>query len=368
MQVSLARFVVPNSNTFAVCQGMVTKLEDLVYTGQIAEELQKAQTYLSGPARTAGQGDHLQPMGITVSKNNCKHIHEQFQKVESPVSMSFSATIWMLDLSHRLIEIDKLDLARMRWAVELVESSGALHKVLDGLPVAAESVPDADDFAGLQKIERDADVDAVVLCVYWNRPGSEQQKHAWHDHLRDLHFKAQKAGRGAAASVERFVRFDEEEKKRKVMGLSTFRRSCELRVLVTAANSQRQSASECDAALASRILSTKEVLKAAWSEDTCRRYLVISDRFNAEATAIMAKWEMKFGRLCLLDSLATMRSAVTAAQTEEQMTTLVKTLFWEQTCKVRSSLEGRTKVGGGGNSTALLRAILLRQLFYQYIQ
>ena len=168
--------------------------------------------------------------------------------------------------------------------------------------------------------------------------------------------------------MERFIRFDLEEKKRKVMGLSTFRRAAELKALVTAAVPERLSSSECDAALASRILSQKEVLKAAWSEDTCRRYLMISDRFNTEANAIMAKWEMKFGRFCLLDSAATMRSAVTAAQTEEQMTTLVKTLFWEQTCKVRTSLEGRTKVGGGGNSTALLRAMLLRHLFYQYIQ
>ena len=86
--------------------------------------------------------------------------------------------------------------------------------VLDGLLVAAESVPDADEFKGLHKIERDADLDAIVLVVYWNRPEDETRKHPWHDHLRDLHFKAQPAGVGAAASVERFVRFDEEEKKK----------------------------------------------------------------------------------------------------------------------------------------------------------
>ena len=167
--------------------------------------------------------------------------------------------------------------------------------------------------------------------------------------------------------MERFIRFDEEEKKRKVMGLSTFRRAAELKVLVDAAAPQRQG-NECDAGMAARILGEKQVLKASWTEDTCRRYLLISERFNTESTSIMTKWEMKIGRTCLLDSLTTMRSAVTAAQSEEQMTTLVKTLFWEQTCKMRTSLEGRTKVGGGGNATALLRAILLRQLFYQYIQ
>ena len=101
--------------------------------------------------------------------------------------------------------------------------------------------------------------------------------------------------------MERFVRFDEEEKKRKVMGLSTFRRAAELKVLVDAAASERIG-NESDSAMAARILGEKEVLKAAWSEDTCRRYLLISERFSPEATRIMSKWEMKFGRSCLLDS------------------------------------------------------------------
>ena len=110
-QSSLARFVVPNSAVFSVDQGMVSKFEDLVYADGVAAEIVKAQEYLVGPAATVAQ-DTMQPMGVTVSKVKCKDIFEQFRKVEAPVSMSFSATIWMLDLSHRLIVIDKLDLAR----------------------------------------------------------------------------------------------------------------------------------------------------------------------------------------------------------------------------------------------------------------
>ena len=146
------------------------------------------------------------------------------------------------------------------------------------------------------------------------------------------------------------------------MGLSTFRRATELKVLVDAAASMRQG-NECDAALAARILGQREALKATWSEDTCRRYLCISERFNQEAINIMTKWEMKYGRACLLDSLSIMRSAATAAQSEEQMATLVRTLFWEQTCKLRTSLEGRTKPGGGGNATALLEPFCFASCF-----
>ena len=361
-QASLARFVVPNSAAFTVKPGMVKKFEDLVYTDCIASELDHAQKYLAGPAAI---DNHMQPMGVTTAKKLCKDIYEQYQKAEPPVSMSFSGTIWMLDLTHRLIDIDKLDLARMRWALDLVEASRSLHKVMDGFPVAAESIPNAAEFSGLRKIERDADLDAIVLVVYWNRPDDQTTKHPWHDHLRDLHFKAQRAGEGAAASVERFVRYDEEDKKRKVMGLSTFRRAAELKVLVKSAEPQREP-NECDAALAARTLASKEELKATWKEDTCRRYLTIMEKFDARSTKIMSKWEMKFARSCLLDSFENMRNAATAAQTEEQMYILVQTLFWEQSCKMRGALEGRTKVGGGGNATALFRAILLRHLFYQY--
>ena len=60
--------------------------------------------------------------------------------------------------------------------------------------------------------------------------------------------------------MERFLRFDEEEKKRKVMGLSTFRRATELKVLVDAAAPARNPG-ECDAALASRILGEKTVIE-----------------------------------------------------------------------------------------------------------
>ena len=49
-----------------------------------------------------------------------------------------------------------------------VAQTGSLHKVMDGFPVAAESIPDAEEYTGLRNIERDADLDAIVLVVYWN--------------------------------------------------------------------------------------------------------------------------------------------------------------------------------------------------------
>ena len=362
-QSTLARFVVPNANSFDVQPGMVEKFEEKVYEDSIAQELDRAVDYM---VNVCGKDDKLKPMGIAVPKAKCIDLAAQYKKSDAPTSMSFSATIWMLDLRHRLMPLDKLDLARTRWAIQAVSVHGQLSKVLDGFAVAAESLSDAEEFKDLRRVERDADLDAVLLVVYWNRPQDETQKHPWYDHMRDLHFKAQRVGIGVSASVERFLRFEEEDAKRNVMGLSTFRRAEELLDLVKKAAVQRTTG-EGDADMAARVLGEKPQLKASWSADTCRRYLTIIDRFGTEACGIMSKWEMKFGRGCLLDQLHTMRSAATAAQSKEQMTLLVKTLFWEQTCKLRSSMGQRTK-SSAGDSTALCRAILLRHLFFQYVQ
>ena len=74
---------------------------------------------------------------------------------------------------------------------------------------------------------------------------------------------------------------------------------------------------------------------------------------------------MAFGRSALLDGLDRMRSATTAAQTCRDMTVLASTLYWEQVCKIRTSLGQRSKASAG-DCTALFRALLLRHLFYEY--
>ena len=97
---------------------MVSKSGGFVYTGNIEAELLKAHEYVQGPASI---DNHMHPMGITAPKVLCTDIYEQYNKVEAPVSMAFSGTIWMLDLSHRFIGIDKLDLSRMGRALDLVQ-------------------------------------------------------------------------------------------------------------------------------------------------------------------------------------------------------------------------------------------------------
>ena len=103
------------------------------------------------------------------------------------------------------------------------------------------------------------------------------------------------------------------------------------------AASRKQCSGQCDADLAAQMLGTSPQLKTAYSLGTCRRYLMVADRFNKDFGMFMDRWDMNSGRACLLDQLHTMRSAVTAARTQPEMFILVKTLFWEQKCKLRTT-------------------------------
>ena len=49
------------------------------------------------------------------------------------------------------------------------------------------------------------------------------------------------------------------------------------------------------------------------------------------------------------------------------MTVLASTLYWEQVCKIRTSL-GQRSNASAGDCTALFRGLLLRHLFYQYVR
>ena len=58
--------------------------------------------------------------------------------------------------------------------------------------------------------------------------------------LRDLMFSAQPVGSGVEVIVDTFLRYEEEENKRAVMGLSTLRRAQELDRLVSQGDANKK--------------------------------------------------------------------------------------------------------------------------------
>ena len=80
----------------------------------------------------------------------------------------------------------------------------------------------------------------------------------------------------------------------------------------------------------------------------------------------MDKWEMRYGRSALFDSLDRMRSATTAAQTCEEMTVLASTLLFGSRSARSGPAWGQRSKASAGDCTALFRGLLQRNLFYQY--
>ena len=119
-----------------------------------------------------------------------------------PKQMAFSGTIWMLELHHRVRPVDKMDFARIRCALEQMVERQSVNKVLGTVVVRAESVLGEGGFKYLQRVERDADIDAVVLAIYWNKPWEADVGHPWMSELRDLMFSAQPVGSGVEVIVD----------------------------------------------------------------------------------------------------------------------------------------------------------------------
>ena len=188
----------------------VDAFEQKVYDGTIMKDMQDAVAYV----KSIGGVDSFEPLGVVCPKVFAKDIHQQFKKDPPPKQMSFGASIWMLDLDHRIMPLEQMDFARMRWALEQLTRPARVQRVLGKLVIRAESVPNDGHFHGLQRVERDADVDAVLLAVYWNRPQETQAAHPWHAALRDLEFATEAMGSSVDVTINRFLRYEEEENKK----------------------------------------------------------------------------------------------------------------------------------------------------------
>ena len=104
-------------------------------------------------------------MGITCHKEASKDIHVLFQRSPMPKQMAFSGTIWMLDLDHRVQPLDKNGFCEDAVGIGADGRETECEPVLAKVVVRAESVPSEGGFKHLQRVERDADIDAIVLAI-----------------------------------------------------------------------------------------------------------------------------------------------------------------------------------------------------------
>ena len=296
-------------------------------------ELQAAVAYATEVSRSAEWKDCL---GKSASATKPTDVLAKMTGPHASDSVMFGGTLSMLDLSDRVKPMDQLDVGRMWWACEVLDQDRSLRRLLGSIVVRADFKA-GPEFLNLKRVERDADIDVLCLSIWWHKPAS-QGPHPLTDLCRDLVFCAQRVGQGLELEVERFKRMQDEEKLRNVLGKSAWRLALDMQNMVKLAEPQRNGMT--DANLLSTVLTARKEL-ANWRPDTCQRYLGVADKIDAKGLNILNKWELAFQRGTLVDGITILRSAATAAANPEEMSVLLETLFFEQVCKLRSTVAPR---------------------------
>ena len=91
------------------------------------------------------------------------------------------------------------------------------------------------------------------------------------------------------------------------------------------------------------------------------------ERLDSHVKAILMRWQYLKGRECLLDSFTSLRAAHQAAKTDFELALLITILFYEQVCGIRKSTDARWR-GGQSRVKEVMKGVLLRQVFYTYVQ
>ena len=141
----------------------------------------------------------------------------------------------------------------------------------------------------LRRVEMDAEIDVVLVSMYWHRPSTESSPHPLKDLTRDVVFCAQKVGAGLELDIERFKRkVVDEEKKRQVLGQSVWRTAPMCQKMVQAAEPQRAGRSDAD--LLASVLATRPELAMEWISDTRHRYLQAAAKTTSKSKTILSRW------------------------------------------------------------------------------
>ena len=334
------------------------KLVEHVHGGTIEDELKNAIEYYQD---LLPQPEWMTPIGSAAATATPKEVVAKLGTAGqyAPDAVKFGGPLGLLNVTDRVAPISDMDVGRMRWACEVLDETHRISMVLGDIAVRGEIESKEAWAAGdLRRVERDAEIDVVLMSIYWHRPSDTSHPHPFKVAARDIVFSAQRVGVGLDLDIERFKRKQDEEKKRAVMGQSAWRTALECQGSVQAADAHRNG--RLDADLLAIVLATRPELEKEWKAYTCQRCLVV-------AAKILSMWELAFQRNALLDGITLFRAAATAATTPDEFELLAETVFFEQVCQLRRTIAPKGR-GHMSDCTAVMRGILLRHAAYAYLK
>ena len=172
------------------------KLVEHVHGGTIDDEVKNAIEYCED---LLPQPEWMTPIGSAAATATPREVVAKLGTAGhyAPDAVKFGGTLGLLNCSDRVAPISDMDVGRMRWACEVLDETHKCSTVFGDIAVRGE-FPSGEtwDPAMLRRVERDAEIDVVLLSLYWHMPAAGQE-HPLKNLCRDLIFCAQQTGKAS---------------------------------------------------------------------------------------------------------------------------------------------------------------------------
>jgi len=173
------------------------KFKKLVISGNLGEELNKSYQYVTALQK-------MQPAGITVATREFADVKKLVS--DNAEGVMFSGTLSQLRVDERALST--IDYGRIGYIIESAENDAQLKNMLGVIIV---NIEDGEQLH-FMRANKDAEVDALCLLMYWNSQNKEVQSRLI-ALASDLVFHGRRLGAGSKVFAAKFELMNADEKK-----------------------------------------------------------------------------------------------------------------------------------------------------------
>lgn len=287
-------------------------------------------------------------------------------------SVLFGGSLQQLNLPA--MAFDPIDTGRIGFILGDLTSVAAVATNL-GTIVINSSLWPADTATDLIRASKDAEVAAVCLAYYMivgkfvsveDLAGTKTQLL---EAFNDIPFDARAMGTGTQYKMNKFGMVQREEEERDVIGMSSARKCIFLTDLASDLEKEG-SPGENDVDKLMNLFKQAKSTLGTWNADTMKRFLQVGRRLVADKDLrrLVQRWEYLEKRNALIDSITVLRTICGQAASNDELYTLMQTVFLEQRCKIRAQFQLSTRSKSLASPLHLVKALVLRRMWLQHLK
>ena len=327
--------------------------KEAVLAGKVDQTIREAFDYCQSELQGSplGLASSVRPMAELLS------VAAQDTARSGLTSTIFGGCLHQLALATHAVG-QSTDIGKVGVLLEGFATANHLKVCIGTVTVNLDLVGDHDSGKGfLIRANKDAEITAACLVIYFHKRTENMVKQALRAAACDIVFDGRCLGSGSEFECHKLRFVEQEEQARNVIGLSSRRKCVFLVNLVSQAKSEKKTHWEDkhDADILRAVLEANRIDLPGWNLDTSRRYLSIGRRIaDLRFTKILDLWEYFEQRNSLVDNITVLRGVLSACSDNDELDFVLKTLFLEQRCGLRTKLDNKA-------CSTIVRALLLRQ-------